>query len=151
MQVEPGTPSFPPPSAAAPLAAPSDAAPSDGLDRVKGAVLASHLGIFLLAVILPLILRLTEGERNAFVRHHSTEALNFQLSVAIAGIANLIGGLIFGLVFSPLFFVLMFLVHAVIGITAVVLSIVAAVAGNRGEWYRYPISVRFVRGAAAHG
>ncbi len=151
MQAEPGTPPFPPPSAAAPTTASSDAAPSDGLDRVKGAVLASHLGIFLLAVILPLILRLTEGERNAFVRHHSTEALNFQLSVAIAGIANLIGGVLLGLVVSPLFFVLMFVVHAVIGITAVVLSIVAAVAGNRGEWYRYPISVRFVRGAAKQG
>ena len=151
MQAEPGTPPFPPPTAAAPTAAAPIVASSDGLDRVKGAVLASHLGIFLLAVILPLILRLTEGDRNAFVRHHSTEALNFQLSVAIASIANLIGGLILGLVVSPLFFLLMFLVHAVIGITAVVLSIVAAVAGNRGEWYRYPISVRFVRGAAAHG
>ena len=133
MQAEPGTPPFPPPTAAAPTAAAPIVASSDGLDRVKGAVLASHLGIFLLAVILPLILRLTEGDRNAFVRHHSTEALNFQLSVAIASIANLIGGLILGLVVSPLFFLLMFLVHAVIGITAVVLSIVAAVAGNRGE------------------
>jgi uncharacterized Tic20 family protein len=35
----------------------------------------------------------------------------------------------------------------VVLIGAFVLEIVAAVAANRGEWYRYPVNLRLVPGA----
>ena len=40
-----------------------------------------------------------------------------------------------------------FVLFVVIVIGAFVLSIVAAVAASKGEWYRYPISIRMVPGA----
>jgi len=33
-----------------------------------------------------------------------------------------------------------------IGLVALVLPIMAMVAANRGEWYRYPLIFRFVKG-----
>jgi uncharacterized Tic20 family protein len=45
-------------------------------------------------------------------------------------------------------FVLIFVLPLAIWIGALVLGIQAAMAANRGEWYRYPVSIRMVSGAA---
>ena len=72
-----------------------------------------------------------------FVRHHAAEELNFQLTLVIAYVAS---------------FVLMlacvgFITFVVVWIMNLVFPILAAVAANRGEWYRYPINIRMVSGA----
>jgi uncharacterized Tic20 family protein len=40
-----------------------------------------------------------------------------------------------------------FITYFAILIGAVVLGIMATIAANKGEWYRYPISIRMVSGA----
>ena len=52
------------------------------------------------------------------------------------------------LVSFVLMFVLVgFLLIFVVIVLAIVFGIQAAMAANRGEWYRYPISIRMVSGA----
>ncbi len=97
------------------------------------ALLAHLLGIFT-GFLGPLVLFLVKKDESPFVRHHASEALNFQLSLIIWFTISVILVLV-------LIGILMILA-LVIG--AFVLQIVAAVAASRGEWYRYPLTIRFV-------
>ena len=100
------------------------------------AVLAQVLGIFF-GLIGPLIIYLIAKPDQPFVKHHAAEALNFHITVLIGAIAS----------FFLMLVLIGFVTFAVIVIGAFVLSIVAAVAASKGEWYRYPISIRMVSGA----
>jgi uncharacterized Tic20 family protein len=109
---------------------------SSGTDPKTMAVLAQVLGI-LTGFLGPLIIYLVNGEKDPYVRHHSAEALNFQLTVLIAYIVS----------FVLMLVLIGFLLFAVVWVLALVFGIQAAIAANRGEWYRYPISIRMVSGA----
>ena len=104
-------------------------------DAKSMAVLAEVLGI-VTGWLGPLVIYLVNGEKDPFVRHHSAEALNFHLTVLIGYLVSFV--LVFvlvGLLLIPVLFVL-----------SLVFGIQAAMAANRGEWYRYPISIRMVSG-----
>ena len=119
----------------APVPAPGAPAGST-TDPKTMAMLAQLLGIFT-GFLGPLIIFLVNGDKDPFVKHHSTEALNFHLTVLIAEVVS-----------AVLMLVLIgFLTFFVVWIVALVFSIQATIAANRGEWYRYPISIRFVSGA----
>ena len=96
-----------------------------------------HLGGILLAFIAPLIGLLVLGPRGPFVRAHSVEALNFQISILIYYVALIFVTIITfgigGLLYIPL------------GILALIFMIMAAVAANRGEYYKYPLTITFIR------
>lgn len=111
----------------------------------------SHVGFFVLSVVLPIIVRETEGKTNEFARHHSTEALNFQLTFLIGW---LISFLLFFLVAFSLGWgavVVLFLVMFGMFALSAFWSIKAAIRASRGEWWCYPVSIRFVRGAHPAG
>ena len=88
-----------------------------------------------LGFIGPLIIMNGQGKQSAYVRHHAVEALNFSLTVLIAYIVS---GVLMIVVVG--FFLL-----PIVAIGSLVLYIMAAVAANRGEWYRYPVNIRFVK------
>jgi uncharacterized Tic20 family protein len=88
-----------------------------------------------LGFIAPLIVMLVFGPRSAYVRAHAVEALNFNLTWLIYAIVA--GVLAFLVVGIPILIVL--------GIAYVVLVIIAAVRANNGQYYRYPLTIRFVR------
>jgi uncharacterized Tic20 family protein len=100
----------------------------------SNAALAHYLG--LLGFLGPLIIMMTSGTRDTYVRTHAVEALNFHITVIIGwlivGIANAVTcGLAAPLVFAVLIPVIYF-------------GIQAGAAANRGEWYRYPWTIRMV-------
>ncbi|WP_297742299.1 DUF4870 domain-containing protein [uncultured Tessaracoccus sp.] len=100
------------------------------------AMLAHVLGI-VTAFIGPLIIWLVSKDdpRKAFSTDQAKEALNFQITVAIGYIIS--GALSFvfiGLVTGP-----------IIGILNLVFCILAALAANKGETYRYPFALRLVK------
>jgi uncharacterized Tic20 family protein len=73
-------------------------------------------------------------DRGRFVRSQALEALNFQITVLIAVVVS-----------AALIFVLIGLfLLPIIGVAAFVLMILAAIAANRGEEYRYPLTLRLV-------
>jgi uncharacterized Tic20 family protein len=100
------------------------------------AMLAHLLAIFT-GFLGPLIIWLVKKDQSAFVNDQGKEALNFQLTVLIAWIA---GGILtcvtlgIGMVFLP-----------IIWIGNLVLCILATIAANKGEAYRYPFAIRLIK------
>jgi uncharacterized Tic20 family protein len=100
------------------------------------AMLAQLLGLFT-GFVGPLIIYLVNGDKDPFVRHHSAEALNFQITMFIGYLVS----------FVLMLVLIGFLTFFVIWIVGLVFMIQATIAANRGEWYRYPINLRLVSGA----
>ena len=95
----------------------------------------SHLGGIILGFIPALVIYLTKGNESAFVKDQSREALNFQITVAIAYVVS-----------TVLMIVLIgFLLFLVVWIGSLVLMVMAGLAANKGEAYRYPINIRLVK------
>jgi uncharacterized Tic20 family protein len=96
--------------------------------------LAGLTGIPLGNVIAPLCLWLWKREVNPAVNAHGRESVNFQISMSIylllAGLTFMIG---IGIVLLPL-----------VILVQVICTILAAVKANKGELYRYPITIRFL-------
>lgn len=97
------------------------------------AVLA-HLSIFAFALIGPLVIYLVKRDESPFTRQHAAEALNFHITLAIAGVISVI--LLFVLI--GFFFLL------VLAVAGPVLGILAAIAASKRQPYRYPLTIRFV-------
>ena len=101
----------------------------------------AHLSALLTGFIGPLIFYLVKKDEDQFVGDQSKEALNFHLTVLIASLG--LGIISFILTFIIIGIFLMFLyIPLIIGAWA--LSIIGGVAANKGEWYRYPITIRMV-------
>jgi uncharacterized Tic20 family protein len=97
-----------------------------------------HLLAIFTGFIGPLVIYLTTGKEDPFVRHHAAEALNFQITVFIATMVCLVLACV----------VIGFFLLPVVAIGALVFEIQGSLAANRGEWWRYPINIRMVSGAA---
>jgi len=96
--------------------------------------LAGLTGIPFANVLAPLVLWLLKKDVNPAVDAHGKESVNFQISMSIYTIlAGLSLFLLVGIVLLP----------AVI-ITNLVLMIIASVRASRGEFYRYPLAIRFI-------
>ena len=98
-----------------------------------------------LPLLAPLVLFLVLRERGPFVRHHTAEALNFHLSLLVYGATvAVVGGLLTAVtlgIVAPLWA----LAGAVLVVAGAVLTVIAGIASSRGQWYRYPLTIRFVR------
>lgn len=126
----PGTPegTTPPPP-------PVDAAaPAPGKDAKNLAMLAHILGFFT-SFIGPLVIWLMKKEEDRYIEQQSREALNFQITIAIAGVIG----------FFTSFICIGFIILPVVGIADIVLCIMAAVAASDGKDYRYPFTLRLVK------
>ncbi|MGN6760429.1 MAG: DUF4870 domain-containing protein [Leifsonia sp.] len=93
-----------------------------------------HAGGILFSWIPALIGYLVLKDRGPFVRAHSATALNFQITIFIAYVV----GVILSLVFVG------FIIILAAWVIDIVFSIIAAVRANQGEYYTYPIAIRFV-------
>lgn len=101
--------------------------------------MAAHLSAVVgawiaLGLIGPLLVLVIKGGGSQFVRAHSIEALNFNISVLIYSI---IGGIL-------LWIGLGFLILGAVGVLWLVCTILGAVKANKGEYYRYPLTIRLV-------
>lgn len=105
-------------------------------EQARQWALFAHLSGLLLGVIGPLIIYLIKKDEDPFVADQSREALNFHLALMIALFVSIIAiFVIIGLFLLPI---------VIIG--AWVLQIIAAVQANKGVWYRYPLTIRFISG-----
>lgn len=103
-----------------------------GADQNTMGMLAHVLAIFT-SFLGPLVIYLVSKDAPK-ARANAAEALNFEISLAIAWIvAAVLFIVIIGIVFLPVLFV-----------AGLVFPILGAVEANRGGVYRYPISIRFV-------
>jgi len=98
-------------------------------------MLCHLLGLFT-CFIGPLIIWLIKKDEDPFIDDQGKEALNFQITVAIAGIVSS--------VLVPVFCIGIILGVAVF-IADLVFCILASIKANGGEKYRYPVSIRFIK------
>jgi uncharacterized protein len=102
----------------------------------------AHLSAFVGLVIpiignmlAPLIIRLAWRDRSAFVAEQAQEALNFNISVAIAyGVCGVLVYVFIGL-----------LLGVVVFFGWLALTILAGIRAGEGMHYRYPLSLRLVK------
>jgi uncharacterized Tic20 family protein len=97
--------------------------------------LSVYIGIPFGHIIAPLIIWLIKKDEFPFVDEQGKEALNFQISVTIYCIvAGLLCIILIGFVLLP-----------VILVADIILIIIATVKTNKGESYRYPLTIRFIK------
>lgn len=144
----PDEPSVAPPGGFPPPAAPPPPPPPPGYgpptywvvepplspsDERLWAMLA-HLSIFVLSLIAPVLILAVLGKRSAFVADQAKEALNFHITVAIAGVVSaLLCLVLIGFLLLPL---------VVVG--SMVLGVIGGLQANKGIPYRYPVALRLV-------
>lgn len=93
-----------------------------------------HIGGIFFNFLPALIGYVVLKDRGPFVRAHTTTALNFQITLAIAIFAGIVTAIIgVGI-----------LIIIAASVLNIVFSILAAVAANRGENYSYPLAITFV-------
>jgi len=103
-------------------------------DARTWAMLCHLLAIFT-GFIAPLVIWLMKKDEDVFIDSHGKEALNFQITVAIAMIVSWL------LLFAVIGCVLM----PAVCIVNIIFCILATMKANSGEPYRYPVSIRFIK------
>jgi hypothetical protein len=105
-------------------------------DQRLWAMLA-HLGGILFGFVAPLIVWLVYREKSRFVEEQAKEALNFQITMLIGWVVIFILTLVtFGLAG---------LLYLLLWAAILVFSIIAGLAANKGEAYRYPFALRLIK------
>ncbi|GGJ74302.1 hypothetical protein GCM10010123_00380 [Pilimelia anulata] len=116
---------------------------TDGEDRTW--VLVAHFGgagaAFLtgggFGWVAPLVAMLGRGAQSPVVRQHAVNALNFQITWAIATVA--------AYVLAVCSFGILFFVPIITVAVAVILGIIAGVKANEGTLYAYPATIRMIK------
>jgi uncharacterized Tic20 family protein len=109
-------------------------APVSESDEKLWALLA-HVSIPFIWFIGPLIVYLIYKDRSPWLKEASTEALNFSILYSIASfVCWMLTAVLIGAILLPLVF-----------IGALIFCILAALAANRHELYRYPINWRIMK------
>lgn len=97
--------------------------------------LAQYIGIPFGHIIGPLIIWLVKKDQMPEVDAHGKESLNFQISMSIyAAVSAILIFVVIGI----------FLLIA-IGILDLIFIIIASVKAYNGEFYRYPLTIRFIK------
>ena len=98
----------------------------------KTAAILVHAISIIFEVLAPIIAYVTLRDKGPFINHNTKESLNFAITVliiyAIFAI-SIIGWLFFW----------------VIPIYSTVLRVIAAVKSSQGEFYKYPLTLRFIK------
>lgn len=131
-----------PPSQPEPLTSPElgGSIPSTAEERTWG--LFAHLSglvataLSTMGFIGPLIVWLVKKDQSAFVAYHGKEALNFQLNLLIYMLITL------AITFATCG--LTFPLPMAVGIYGMVMAIIAGIAANKGDLYRYPYTFRLI-------
>ncbi|WJX99702.1 DUF4870 domain-containing protein [Curtobacterium sp. 458] len=122
----PGGPQYPPN-----YQAPQPMSPED--QRLWATL--THVGAIFFSLLVPIVAYLVLRDRGQFVREHTRQALNFHITAAIAGVVcGLLSIILIGLILLP-----------ILGVLVIVFSILAAIAANQGRFYKYPLSIEFIK------
>lgn len=111
-------------------------------DRSMGMLV--HLLGLLTGFLGVLIMWLVKKDQSKFVDHHGREALNFMISIFIYAIILMTVGFVLAFVTMGfgMFIIIPFIL--ILSIGQLICEIMACVAANKGEWHRYPMTIRFI-------
>lgn len=86
-------------------------------------------------IVAPLLIWMLKKDELPFVGDQGKEALNFQISITIYVLISVV--LIFVVIGIPLLVVL--------GIFALIMTIIGAINAYDGKYYRYPLTIRIIK------
>jgi uncharacterized Tic20 family protein len=138
MSETPEQPLPPPPSPVAPPPPSDNGLPSSEQRQwAMFAHLSALIGLIVPFgnVLGPLVIWLVQKDKMAFVDDQGKEALNFQITVFGAAVIS----------FFLMFILIGFLLIFVVGLGALVFTIIAAIKANEGVAYRYPLTIRLIK------
>lgn len=130
----PQSPPQPPPGGGPAPAGPAPTVPPLTAGEEQGWSIGAHLGGLIAGFIPALVIWLVFRERSRMVDDHAKEALNFQITLLIAYVVGMVTS----------FLGIGFLIMLAAWVCAIVFGILASVAANKRQAYRYPISIRLV-------
>jgi hypothetical protein len=104
----------------------------------------AHLG-GILSFLPSLIIWLIFKDRGTFTNVEAKEALNFQITLAIAQVVLFILGSILSVVTFGLFAIIQGLLSFAIWAVGVIYSIIAFTKAKDGTSYRYPFALRLIK------
>lgn len=96
-------------------------------DDEKQMAMFCHFGNLIGGFVVPLVIWMMKKEESRFVDRHGKEALNFSISMLIYVLVTC-GCL--GLILAPF---------------SIYWCIMAGLAANKGEYYQYPMTIRFIK------
>ena len=107
----------------------------------------THLGALIFG-FMPLIMFLVKKDESPFVREHSRQGLNALITNTIVTFAALFVFGILGFMLALVTFgigILLMYAALIVPLVYVVIYIIAAVAANKGEGYKFPLTINFVK------
>jgi uncharacterized Tic20 family protein len=127
-QPEPASPPIPDAVAAPQLPATSE-------ERLLAAI--AHFGGIFGGFVVPLVIWLIKKDQSKFIDDQAKEALNFQINIVGQAVILMIVTLVTcgfgGVLYLPWL------------LWPLIMSILAGVAANKGELYRYPATIRLIK------
>ncbi len=112
----------------------------DSNERSMGmlAHLAGYAGLAIPfgSLLGPFLVYILKREESAYIEDQAREALNFQLTMTLAFLVSI----------ALMFILVGFVTILVVGVWWLVGTAIGATKANAGEWYRYPATIRFVKG-----
>lgn len=100
----------------------------------KNIVTITHLGGILFSFIPSLIVWLLKKDDSEYIAAQAKEALNFQITLLLAQFVA----------YVLIFILVGFLLLGLIWIFNIVFCIIAAISSSKGEYYRYPFTLRLI-------
>jgi hypothetical protein len=95
----------------------------------------ANIILFPVGIVLPIVLWQTQKEKMPAIDAHGKMVANFMISMTIYLFVSLI-----------LMFVLIgFLLLPVVGIIGLVFPIIGALKANNGEFWEYPLTIKFIK------
>jgi hypothetical protein len=106
----------------------------------KNFIILMHISQFagyiapMLGFLLPLIMWLTNKDKNSFIDEHGRNIINWLISLVIyAAIAGFLCLILIG-----------FVLLGILAILAIIFPIIAAIKASNGEIWEYPLSIKFL-------
>jgi hypothetical protein len=100
----------------------------------KNIVTITHLGGILFSFIPSLVVWLLKKDDSEYIAAQAKEALNFQITLLLAQFVA----------YVLIFILVGFLLLGLIWVFNIVFCIIAAISSSKGEYYRYPLTLRLI-------
>jgi uncharacterized Tic20 family protein len=107
----------------------------------------AHLVFPYVAVAIPIIMWMNKREKSAFIDDHGREAINFHITISIYSFVLPIIGVIIAILTLGLGIIILIPLIFLPYVLSIVGMIMAIVHTNRGEYFRYPMTIRFIQPA----
>lgn len=91
--------------------------------------------VFPLGVVLPIILWQTQKDKIPALDEHGKMVTNWMISATIYGVVS----------FVLMFVLIGFLTGLAVWLMAVIFPIVGGIKANNGEFWQYPLTIKFIR------